>query len=285
MTLALDARQRAMLVQMGLRTWGPESALPSAARRSAAALARAAPEVPEASEVPASLHGAAGAPVAGTATLRRSPAVLESSPPAGAPLQLPASLDGGAPPSWQALREEVLGCAACALCEGRRNGVFGASGAQADWLVVGDAPGESEDLVGTPFAGQEGLLLDNMLRALGLARHSKVYLTHALKCRAPANRSPEADEIARCGTHLRREVELLRPRVILALGRLAVQALLPGSEPLGKLRGRVHDYRGVPVVVSYAPAYLLRNLPEKARAWADLCLAQEVVAQAAGTGR
>jgi DNA polymerase len=264
MTLLLDARRRAMLAEMGLRVWGPDSVPAGTAAADTSAKGKAAVAAPG----PTARAPAQPAP----AVPPRAPVVATFMPAAGAVGDARAL-------SWQALRDEVSGCAACTLFEGRRNVVLAAAVAAADWLVVGEAPGESEDLVGTPFAGQDGLLLDNMLRALRLARGQQVYLTHALKCRAPGNRSPEPEEVARCEAHLRREVELLRPKVILALGRLAVQALLPGSEPLGKLRGRVHDYRGVPVVVSYAPAYLLRNLPEKARAWADLCLAQDVAAR------
>lgn len=277
MTLVLDTRQRAMLAEMGLRTWGPESLRPS--------VPAAAPVAAGTAAAPAARAPIPSDPTPSAAARREEPRYPVEAPPAAATVReaavpTPARAAGdAAPPSWQALREAVTGCTACGLCEGRRNGVPGAGDLQADWLVVGEGPGEGEDLVGTPFAGQEGLLLDAMLRAIGLDRRSNVYLTHALKCRAPANRSPEAEEVARCEQHLRREVELLQPRVILALGRQAVQALLPGSEPLGKLRGRVHDYRDVPVVVSYAPGYLLRNLPEKARAWADLCLAQDVLAR------
>ena len=275
MTLVLDARRRAMLAEMGLRVWGPDSA-PAAPAPPAAPAVAAPAGAPAMRALSPPAAPAPPMPAVTPAPEERAAAFTPVRP-----VLLPATggVTEGRPLSWQALRDEVAGCAACALCEGRRNTVLAATPAAADWLVVGEAPGESEDLVGTPFEGQEGVLLDNMLRALGLRRGHQAYLTHALKCRAPANRSPEAEEVARCAEHLRAEVELVRPRVILALGRLAVQALLPGSEPLGKLRGRVHDYRGIPVVVSYAPAYLLRNLPEKARAWADLCLAKEVAAR------
>jgi len=262
-TLVLDARQRAMLAEMGIRTWGP------------APLPPAAPEVRQV--VPASpAQTKPGVPVAASrATTQPVHRNLTPPPVAKAP-GAATRLDVDAL-AWPELRAKVASCTACPLCEGRRNTVPGSGDTQADWLVVGEAPGDGEDLSGEPFAGQEGILLDNMLRALGLARGTKVYLTQALKCRAPANRSPEPQEVAQCEVYLRRQVELLQPRVILALGRLAALALIPGNEPLGKLRGRVHRYHGVPVVVSYAPAYLLRNLPEKARAWADLCLAQAVL--------
>jgi DNA polymerase len=266
-TLELDTRQRAMLAEMGIRTWGP--APPPAGAPEAGRMAAAAPARPAAVEPTPRAHA--------EAVMNR---VAPSPPPA--PAAEPKHRDGVDTLAWPELREAVASCTACPLCEGRRNTVPGQGDLQPDWLVVGEAPGEGEELSAEPFAGQEGILLDNMLRALGLARGRKVYLTQALKCRAPANRGPEPHEVAQCQAYLRREVELLKPRVILALGRIAAAALVPGNEPLGKLRGRIHRYQGVPVVVSYAPAYLLRNLPEKARAWADLCLAQSVVDGEAG---
>jgi DNA polymerase len=183
---------------------------------------------------------------------------------------------------WEALEQAVSACRACGLCEGRRNTVFGVGDLQPDWLVVGEAPGENEDLQGEPFVGQAGKLLDNMLAALGVARGRGVYIANVLKCRPPGNRNPEPEEIAQCEPFLRRQVELLRPKVILAMGRFAVHTLLQTTEPVGRLRGRVHRYGEVPVVVTYHPAYLLRNLPDKAKAWADLCLAQAVMRQAQG---
>ena len=190
---------------------------------------------------------------------------------------------------WDALERAVASCRACELCDGRRNTVFGVGDRQADWLIVGEAPGENEDLQGEPFVGQAGKLLDNMLRALGLDRQHKVYIANVLKCRPPGNRNPAPHEVAQCEPFLRRQVELLQPKIILAMGRFAVQSLLESTEPIGKLRGRAHQYMGVPVVVTYHPAYLLRNLPDKAKAWADLCLAQEAMraqpAAAAPAGR
>ena len=176
----------------------------------------------------------------------------------------------------------MAGCQACGLCESRTQTVFGVGHAQARWMVVGEAPGEQEDLQGEPFVGPSGQLLDAMLRALQLSRADdgdpaqRVYIANTLKCRPPRNRNPAPDELARCEPFLVRQIELVRPRVILAMGRFAVQALLRSSEPIGKLRGRVHRYQGVPLVVTYHPAYLLRSLPDKARAWDDLCLAASV---------
>ncbi len=190
---------------------------------------------------------------------------------------------------WSLLQQTVASCQACALGKSRNNTVFGAGSPQADWLIVGEAPGENEDLQGEPFVGAAGQLLDNMLKAIGLNRNavpgaagkSGVYITNTLKCRPPGNRNPETSELAQCAPFLQRQIELVQPKIILAMGRFAVPSLLGSTEPLGKLRGRVHAYPvgpvTVPLVVTYHPAYLLRNLPDKAKAWADLCLAQSVL--------
>ena len=202
--------------------------------------------------------------------------------PAAAPLTVAAGLD------WPALRAAVAACRACGLCESRTQTVFGSGHTQAHWLLVGEAPGEQEDLSGEPFVGAAGQLLDRMLAALRLTRavdgpappEQRVYIANTLKCRPPRNRNPSAQELAQCEPFLVRQIELLQPRIILAMGRYAVQALLRSEEPIGRLRGRVHRYQGVPLVVTYHPAYLLRNLSEKAKAWDDLCLAAEVADRA-----
>ena len=189
--------------------------------------------------------------------------------------------------AWPALRAAVAACTACTLCEGRTQTVFGSGHEQAHWMVVGEAPGEQEDRQGEPFVGPAGQLLDRMLAALQLGRGSegppaqRVYIANTLKCRPPRNRNPSAEEMAQCEPYLVRQIELLKPRIILAMGRFAVQALLRSDEPIGRLRGRVHRYQGVPLVVTYHPAYLLRYLPEKAKAWEDLCLAARVAEEAA----
>lgn len=178
--------------------------------------------------------------------------------------------------AWPDLADGVAGCTACGLCESRTQTVFGVGDTQADWMLVGEAPGENEDLQGEPFVGQAGKLLDNMLGALGLARGQNVYIANVLKCRPPGNRNPEPDEVAACEPYLRRQIALIQPKVIVVLGRFAAQSLLRATTPIGKLRGTVHQYEGIPVVVTYHPAYLLRTLTDKARAWEDLCLAREV---------
>jgi len=182
---------------------------------------------------------------------------------------------------WPALRAAVAACTACKLCQGRTNTVFGVGNERAQWMIVGEAPGEQEDLQGEPFVGKAGQLLDNMLRAIGLTRASgpperQVFIANTLKCRPPRNRNPEPDELAQCEPFLERQVALVQPKIILAMGRFAVQSLLRSEEPVGRLRGRVHRYHGVPLIVTYHPAYLLRNLEDKAKAWDDLCLALEV---------
>ncbi len=181
---------------------------------------------------------------------------------------------------WPALREAVAGCTACVLCERRTQTVFGVGHERAHWLIVGEAPGEQEDLEGEPFVGKSGQLLDNMLRAIGLSREAgppeaQAYIANAVKCRPPGNRNPTPQELAACAGFLQRQVELVQPKVILAMGAVAVHSLLGSTEPIGRLRGKVHRYRGVPLIVTYHPAYLLRSPQEKARAWDDLCLAVE----------
>jgi DNA polymerase len=180
----------------------------------------------------------------------------------------------------------VADCTACKLCSGRRQTVFGVGHERAHWMIVGEAPGEQEDRQGEPFVGKSGQLLDNMLRAIGLTRTEadaprQVYIANTLKCRPPGNRNPEPEELAQCEPFLIRQIALVQPRIILAMGRYAVQSLLRSDEPIGRLRGRVHRYQGVPLIVTYHPAYLLRNLDDKAKAWDDLCLA---MATAAATG-
>ncbi|MDP2094810.1 MAG: uracil-DNA glycosylase, partial [Hydrogenophaga sp.] len=180
---------------------------------------------------------------------------------------------------WPALREAVANCQACGLCEKRKNTVFGTGSVQADWFIVGEAPGENEDLQGEPFVGAAGQLLDNMLRAVGRSRSGEgtqgVFISNVLKCRPPANRNPQPAEVAQCAPYLARQVALVQPTLIIAMGRFAVQSVLQTNEPIGKLRGQVHRYQGVPVIVTYHPAYLLRTPSDKAKAWADLCLAME----------
>lgn len=241
MSLQLDARRRAMLEEMGVRVFGPHSLvrtdgpLPGPDRQ---ALAEAVPRP------------------AGIAT---PAAVIVPAAPAAAD-----RLD------WDELQQAVAGWAAA---RGRK-AVFGTGDLRPDWLCIGEPPVEEEERQGMPFAGEPGKLLDNMLAAVGASRARGAYLTNVLKCRPATDRAQEPEELAQSLAFLQRQVELLQPRVILAMGRFSVQALLQASEPMGRLRGQVHRFREVPLVVTYHPAYLLRNLPDKAKAWADLCLAR-----------
>lgn len=176
------------------------------------------------------------------------------------------------------LAAQVVACAACGLCQGRRHAVVGHGAQPTRWLVVGEAPGEQEDRQGQPFVGRSGQLLDAMLAAVGMSRERDVFITNVIKCRPPGNRNPKPEEIAACSPYLMRQIALLKPERILVLGRFAAQTLLGTDATIGSLRGRVHHLKTdegaqIPVVVSYHPAYLLRSPSEKARAWQDLKLA------------
>lgn len=181
-----------------------------------------------------------------------------------------------APPDWQALEQAVAGCTRCALHQSRTQTVFGVGNRNAQWMVIGEAPGVDEDRVGEPFVGRAGKLLDAMLRAVGLDR-GDVFIANILKCRPPGNRDPKRDEIDACADYLHRQIELIRPALILAVGRIAAQSLLDTDAPVGRLRGRVHATgpAGIPLVVTYHPAYLLRSPAQKAKAWQDLRLAMQ----------
>ncbi len=180
---------------------------------------------------------------------------------------------------WPALKAAVASCDACGLCKTRAHTVFGVGDERAEWLLVGEAPGAEEDARGEPFVGQAGRLLDNMLAAVGLRRGENVYIANILKCRPPGNRNPEPFEVAQCSPHLHRQIELIRPRLILALGRIAAQTLLNTEASIASLRGRLFRYQGVALIVSYHPAYLLRSLADKAKAWEDLCFARATLQQ------
>lgn len=179
---------------------------------------------------------------------------------------------------WIELKQAVPACTACGLHATRAQTVLGVGDENADWLLVGEAPGAEEDRLGEPFVGQAGKLLDNMLEAIGLERGNNVYIANVLKCRPPGNRNPQPDEVEKCTPHLRRQIELIQPKLILAMGRFAAQTLLNTDASIASLRGRVHAYAGVPLIVTYHPAYLLRNLPDKSKAWADLVFAGKTMA-------
>ena len=172
---------------------------------------------------------------------------------------------------WDELRAAVAGCTACALCKTRKQAVLGVGDIDADWLFVGEGPGAEEDERGEPFVGQAGKLLDAMLAAIDLKRGNKVYIANAVKCRPPDNRTPEPGETAACWPFLARQIELIRPQLIVTLGKPAAQTLLQQEVTISRARGVVHDFAGIPLVVTYHPAYLLRNQPDKEKAWEDLC--------------
>lgn len=178
---------------------------------------------------------------------------------------------------WSSLKLAVDNCTACTLCKGRKQAVLGVGDVNAPWLFVGEGPGAEEDAKGEPFVGQAGKLLDNMLAAIGLRRGDKVYIANVVKCRPPGNRTPEPAEAHACEPYLARQIELIQPRLIVALGKVAAQALLGSDATLGSLRGRLHQHRGIPTIVMYHPAYLLRNLNDKVRAWEDLCFAVDTM--------
>jgi DNA polymerase len=181
--------------------------------------------------------------------------------------------------AWEALRTQVLQCTKCPLHLTRTQGVFGVGPKRADWLVIGEAPGAEEDRRGEPFVGAAGQLLDAMLRAIGLDRATNVYIANMLKSRPPGNRDPKPEEVAACLPYLQRQIELLRPKIMLAVGRIAAQSLLGTQAPLGRLRGEVHRFGDTPLVVTYHPAYLLRTPAEKRKAWEDLKFARTVYQQ------
>lgn len=251
-------QQVAMLREMGIRLWQTPPGPAADEQPPPAAVARAEPEP-----------------------------VVEAAPVVPAAPVAPPGDDRIAQLDWPALRGAVAACTACKLCENRRQTVFGVGNPRAHWMIVGEAPGEQEDLQGEPFVGKSGQLLDNMLRAIGLTRGDaadpaqQVFIANTLKCRPPGNRNPSPEELAKCEPFLIRQVQLVQPKIILAMGAFAVQSLLRSTEPVGKLRGRVHQYQGVPLIVTYHPAYLLRNLVDKAKAWDDLCLAVETARSAA----
>ena len=199
---------------------------------------------------------------------RSESAALQVDAPIAAPAIDVTSLD------WTALRAAVTACSACGLCRQRKQAVFGVGNESAPWLFVGEGPGADEDEQGEPFVGQAGKLLDAMLSALGLKRGREAYIANVVKCRPPGNRTPTPEEAAACAPFLDRQIELISPKLIVALGKTAAARLLQTEASLSSLRGQVHRYRGTPLVVTYHPAYLLRSLPEKAKAWEDLLFAR-----------
>jgi DNA polymerase len=181
---------------------------------------------------------------------------------------------------WDALRSAVRECTKCELCKQRKQAVFGVGAESAPWLFVGEGPGADEDEQGEPFVGQAGKLLDNMLAATGLKRGREAYIANVVKCRPPGNRTPRPEEAAACAPFLDRQIALIAPRLIVAMGKTAAVRLLgdaAAESSLGSLRGRAHRYQGIPLVITYHPAYLLRNLPDKSKAWEDMLFARRTL--------
>ncbi len=290
MNFDLSVRQRAMLLEMGVHVWWPVPAASASASMPASTAHHASPAHPD--SVPAAPHQATTTTHRASPTVRSVPAAIKNTGlDVTADRQLPCGIAGM---DWQALGHAVADCQACAMCAGRRLPVLGtyADGLQADWMVLGDPPDEAQERAGQPFVEDAGQLLDRMLWAVGVTRYQPgtlmpsrqtAYLTPVLKCRPASTRVPDATELATCAHYLQREIALVQPKVILAMGRFAMQLLLSqtppelAKRPLGQLRGQVYRYLDVPVIVCYPPGYLLRNGLDKARAWADLCLAADVV--------
>lgn len=291
MALNLDTRQRAMLEEMQVRVWWPaaEDLVDAQATQSCAVASPAVPRhpAPSAMEPPAvPAPSAAPPPVAVQAP--RSVSVAPADPaPARAPAPAPVAMQGG----WPTLLQQVADCNACGLCTGRKTPLLrqgpDALPQQRDWLVVGEPPTEQEERAGAAFVGEAGQLLDNMLRAVQVSRGTDgaagAWATNVVQCRPAMARIPEPEELLRCRVHIDQQIALLRPKVILAMGRFATQSLLgPDNpalvgKPFGQLRGSVHAHAGVPVVVMQHPERLLRAPAQKAEAWADLCRALEIV--------
>lgn len=263
-----EATRRAYLTAMGIPVWVPRG--------------QAAPAVDTAAERSAGEAGAAPAPTAAAAeTEAEAPpamsaeladALAEQVDAGGdAHVEAPDSANGVASLDWATLERTIRSCTACPLCETRTQAVPGVGANTADLLIIGEAPGQEEDRQGEPFVGRAGQLLDRMLAAIALDR-SGVFITNVLKCRPPRNRDPNPEEVQACAPYLRRQIELIAPRVILSVGRVSAQSLLETSEAIGRLRGRWHAFgpHGTPLWVTYHPAYLLRNPAAKRKAWSDL---------------
>jgi DNA polymerase len=220
---------------------------------------------------------AAPAPAAVPATV--APAIA-ARPPVSMPAARPIQPLAG---DWGTLREQVAACVACELCRTRTQTVFGVGNTQAEWLVIGEAPGAEEDRQGEPFVGRAGQLLNAMLLAIGRPRET-VFIANILKCRPPGNRDPKPDEVSRCLPFLEQQIALLRPRLMLAVGRIAAQNLLGTDAPLARLRGKLHHFgaAGTPLVITYHPAYLLRTPGDKRKAWEDLKFARATYAKVTG---
>jgi uracil-DNA glycosylase family 4 len=268
----MDALRRNQYLQtIGVDVWVPRHP-----GESGATALEAEPYVAMASEAPAPIAGMAAHGAAATANAAAAMEVPGFGLAPTAAMARPVS--ASTTTTWESLRSEVLACTKCALHASRTQGVFGVGNREAQWLVVGEAPGAEEDRRGEPFVGRAGHLLDAMLKAIGLSRGRNVYIANVLKSRPPGNRDPKPEEVAACLPYLMRQIGLLKPRVMLAVGRIAAQNLLGTDAPLGRLRGKVHHFGelNTPLIVTYHPAYLLRTPGDKRKAWEDLKFARSV---------
>ncbi len=272
----MSLRTRGILREMGL---APLWRLRGVEDVAVDAPAQVLPESPVVSvplaAAPVAPSPALARPVEVRATLREALAPLAPVVEAVAPRREFATDLAGL--GWDELEARIRACDACGLCKRRKQAVPGVGDRQADWLFVGEGPGAEEDERGEPFVGQAGRLLDNMLGTIDLKRGEDVYIANAVKCRPPNNRTPEAAEPAACFPYLSRQIALIKPRLIVALGRPAAQALLNQEIKIGAVRGKLFSHASIPVVVTYHPAYLLRNMADKAKAWEDLCFARSTM--------
>ena len=273
----MSTRRDEILRELGLTPiWRLREGATAAA---ATAPQTAEPAPPRATQpAPATASARPAQPVAATRSAHAPRAVPKNTAPTAPPADtLEPRAAAIARMEWPQLKEAVAGCTACPLHKGRNKTVFGVGDENAEWLFVGEGPGADEDAKGEPFVGQAGKLLDNMLAAIGLKRGENAYIANVVKCRPPGNRNPEALEAAQCEPYLHRQIALIRPRLIVALGKVAAVNLLRREASIASLRGKVLEYQGIPLIITYHPAYLLRSLPDKAKAWEDLCFAVETM--------
>jgi DNA polymerase len=259
----MNVKQRFLLQEMGYTLW--QLRPPETAPQDATLTAASPPLIPAAQAAsPAENPTAKSAPLAQHSDAR---------PPEDERAAQIARMD------WETLTQAVRDCRACELCQRRQQAVLGVGDTHADWLFIGEGPGAEEDARGEPFVGQAGKLLDAMLAAIKLKRGENVYIANAVKCRPEGNRTPHPGEMAICRPFLMRQIALLKPKIMILLGKAAVHSVLGEDRSLASMRQKPFQHDDIPVLVTYHPAYLLRNLPEKAKAWEDLCLAQRIFSQ------
>jgi DNA polymerase len=268
--MTMTAQQQSILQEMGYTLWYFRNQGTGDGERRVEVAPAESVSVPVA--VAATMPCAVATPIAPPVA---SPVAMPTVPQEDAPLRNDRAA-AIARMSWEELARAVRECSACALCERRRQAVLGVGDTAADWLFIGEGPGEQEDIKGEPFVGQAGKLLDAMLAAIGLVRGQNVYIANAVKCRPENNRTPHAEEMAACRPFLLRQIALLQPKLLVLLGKAAVHSVLDDDQALARLRKQPLHFGQIPVAVTYHPAYLLRNLPEKAKAWEDLCRAKKI---------